>query len=1136
MIPSTNTKLLVSEDWKKIYQSFKNADFKSYDFETLRRTMIAYLQENYPEDFNDYIESSEYIALVDLIAYLGQNLSFRIDLNARENFLETAQRRDSILRLAQLVSYVPTRNTPASGFLKLNSIATTDNVFDGAGNNLANTTVLWNDPTNSNWYQQFIGIINSAIPGSFVFGKPYDRKIIDGILTEQYRLSSTNSDVPIYSFNKNINGTAMNFEIVPASFSETTSIYEEPPRPANTFSFLYRNDNQGPNSANTGFFVHFRQGNLNRSTFSLDRPVANEIIGINSTNINNSDVWLWQLDGNGGYSTLWSRVPDVVGNNIIYNSIDKNERNIYSVTSRDQDQIDLNFADGSFGNLPKGQFVIYYRQSNGLTYVIKPEQMGGIVVEIPYTNKQGQSHSLTLNMGLRYTVTNSAATETNASIQSKAPQAFYTQNRMVTAEDYNIAPLTLGSDILKVKSVNRVSSGLSKYFDLSDVSGKYSKTNIFAADGIIYKNNHEQIFEFNVTNKNEILAILKQKLEPIVASPALRSFYFDQYDRPSLSGYGVWQSPVIGQPRGYFLGQSTELSGPLNVGSSTSNNLSYITTGALVKFSAPAGKYFSSTGKLVSYAGNNTTNYLWAKVLQVIGNGSNDGQGALDDGTGPIILSNYVDSGAIAVEIIPNFINVLSTAFENELVNLCINKRNFGLSFNKLTRTWNIVVDTNIDLINPFSLIYQGNVENSNRDASWLIAFTWTGNNYKVRYRITDYIFESEKETAFFIDNDSINYDFVSDTVVKDQVSILSFNTISTGTTSLNKDYQWQIDGSIIEPDGYVEPKKVRVSFYDYDNAGQITDPDSFNNIVEPASTSTNVNGNLHNFVYFKTSADGLRYQLQDSNLFTPFPNPDVVVGTPDDGALYYFYDPDYNIVKSYSADLAGTLDPWVYEPDYFAYPGRSNLKFHYIHNSGEDRRIDPSKSNIIDVYLLTASYDTAYRSWLITKTGTEPMVPTSQSLEQNYGGKLDLIKSISDEIVFQPVKYKVLFGDLADINLQAKFKAVKNPAIPVSDNELKSRILSAIQVFFSLENWDFGQSFYFSELATYVMNTMTPDITNFVIVPKSNNNFGSLYEVACLTNELFINGATANDIEIISAITANQLKTSSIVTNSGNQ
>jgi hypothetical protein len=65
-------------------------------------------------------------------------------------------------------------------------------------------------------------------------------------------------------------------------------------------------------------------------------------------------------------------------------------------------------------------------------------------------------------------------------------------------------------------------------------------------------------------------------------------------------------------------------------------------------------------------------------------------------------------------------------------------------------------------------------------------------------------------------------------------------------------------------------------------------------------------------------------------------------------------------------------------------------------------------------------------------------------------------------------------------------------------------------------------------------MNLLTPDITNFVIVPKSNNNFGSLYEISCLSNEIFISGATASDIEIVDAITASQLKSSSIVTTSG--
>ena len=399
-IPATNSKILVAEDWVKIYQSFRNADFQSYDFETLRRSMINYLEQTYPEDFNDFIDSSEYMALVELIAYLGQNLSFRIDLNARENFLETAQRRDSILRLAQLVSYVPTRNVPASGQLKIVGISTTDNVIDNSGTNLANSTISWNDPTNSNWYSQFITIMNSTMAGSYVFGKPYGRDTISGILTEEYRINSANTDVPVYGFSKNIGGTTMDFEIVPATFLNKPYIYEKAPVPGNSISVLYQNDNSGAGSANTGFFMHFKQGVMSATGFSIDTPVPNEIVGINVSNINDTDTWLWQLDANRNYSTLWAKVPAVTGNNIIYNTLNQNQRTIYSVTSRDQDQIDLNFADGSFGNLPKGQFQFFYRVSNGLSYSIRPEQMSGISLQIPYYNKSGQQHTLTLTLAL----------------------------------------------------------------------------------------------------------------------------------------------------------------------------------------------------------------------------------------------------------------------------------------------------------------------------------------------------------------------------------------------------------------------------------------------------------------------------------------------------------------------------------------------------------------------------------------------------------------------------------------------------------------------------------------------------------------------------------------------------------------
>ena len=1123
MIPATNSQLLVGEDWKKIYQSFRSADFKSYDFETLRRTMIQYLQDNYPEDFNDFIDSSEYIALIDLIAYLGQNLSFRIDLNARENFLETAQRRDSILRLAQLVSYNPKRNTPANGFLKVTAVSTSDNVYDSNGTNLANTVIGWNDPTNPDWYQQFVNIMNSTMLSNF--GNPAAKRTIDGIGTEQYKVRTSNADVSLFNFSKNINGTPMSFDIVPSTFDGKDYVYEAAPEPASAFSLIYKNDNQGSGSVNTGFFCHFRQGTLNVARFNLDNPVPNEVIGVNTPNINDTDVWLWQLDTNGNFDTLWTKVPSLVGNNIIYNSVNKNVRSIFAVTSREDDQVDLNFADGVFGDLPKGDFRLFYRQSNGLTYVIKPEQMSGIIISVPYTNSIGQQHTLQLTLSLQYTVTNSSGPESNASIQQKAPQAYYLQNRMITAEDYNIGPLTAGSDILKVKSVNRISSGLSKYFDISDISGRYSRTNIFGSDGILYKETKELNFEFAFASRSQIVSVIKNTLAPLVSSPDLRSFYFNNYRRPDVASLAlIWNevNKTPGQSRGYFSNNT----GNFSVGTYSQSNLKYMLPGSTVKFVPPSGKYFDSKHALKTTpvggipAGGKS--YIWATVVQVIGDGSNGGLGALDDGTGPVIFSSRVPQGAIPEEILPRFVSILPYSVENEIANICMTQRNFGLTIDETTREWNIILNSNLDTINPFSLTNQNNIEDAGLDASWVFAFIWTGKNYKVKYRTLNYIFESEQETAFFVDNSSVNYDFVTGTVIKDKVDVLSINSAPGLSTSLGVDQSWQINSEITETDGYVDPKKVQVSFYDYNNSGQITDPDIFENIVGTG------------FVYFKKDADGQRYSLTDVEI-TPYATEEefntIDRSSIEDGALFYFYDPSMDVVKYWSS-LNAKL---IYTDEYFGRSGRSDLKFHYVHNSGDEKRIDPSKSNIIDVYVLTTSYDNEVRSWLLGNTSTEPKAPTSQALEQNYAEALNPIKAISDELVFHPVKYKVLFGSNANINLQATFKAVRNSERTTTDNDIKTRILTAINNFFSLENWDFGQSFYFSELATYVMNELTPDITNFVIVPKGNVSFGSFYEVACQSDEIFVSGAAVSDIEVIDAITASQLKSSSsIVTTSG--
>ena len=205
-ITTRQSSLLVAEDWTKLYQTFRNADFQSYDYETLRKSMVDYLRLYYPEDFNDFIESSEFIALIDLIAFLGQSLAFRGDLNARENFIDTAQRRDSVLKLARLISYNPKRNIPASGFLKVDSVSTTETVYDSNGLNLSGLVINWTDSANDNWQEQFTTVVNASLNANQAVGKPSNSQLLNGITTEEYQINLISNITATFAFSATIEG------------------------------------------------------------------------------------------------------------------------------------------------------------------------------------------------------------------------------------------------------------------------------------------------------------------------------------------------------------------------------------------------------------------------------------------------------------------------------------------------------------------------------------------------------------------------------------------------------------------------------------------------------------------------------------------------------------------------------------------------------------------------------------------------------------------------------------------------------------------------------------------------------------------------------------------------------------------
>jgi hypothetical protein len=1132
-ITDRQNRLLVAEDWRRIYQSFRNADFQSYDFENLRRVMISYIRENYPEDFNDYIESSEYLALIDLIAFLGQSIAYRVDLNSRDNFLELAERRESVLRLARLLSYNVKRNIPGSGLLKITSVQTTQNILDSNNRNLTGQVITWNDPSNPNWYDQFIKVINAALPSTRQFGSPEDKATIYGIPTEQYRFQSSNLDVPIFNFDKNIDGRNMSFEITSSTFQNSDEIYEEPPALGNRFAFLYRNDGKGNASSNTGFFMLFKQGQLNQGTFTFTQPAPNETLDIDANNINDTDVWLYKLSQGNAEVEYWKKLSSVEGNNVIYNSLEKSIRNFYTVITRSNDRVTLQFSDGVFGNIPLGKFRVYYRTSEGISYTINPRDMRNISIEIPYISNFSKPETVILSLSLVTSVNNSAEPESSADIKKKAPATYYTQNRMITAEDYNISPFSVSQQVMKVKSVNRSSSGISRYFDLVDPTGKYSKTNLFADDGVVYKEEYIDSFQFKFDTKSDIESVILNQLYDFMSKTTLRDYYYNKFTKILTSDLNVSWTEITSETNlsTGFLKNNVTSSVALKLGTYTTTLLKSVLPGSILKFQAPNGYYFNKLkdNALTTDNGFGTVKYIYSKVVYVAGDGTNGGTGVLTDGTGAVKLNDIVPSSALLTSIVAPFKTTLNQNVISSIIDLVYAHKPFGLRYDQASSAWNIIYEVNLNLTDKFSLGQTGDNTNQKLDSSWLVNFSTDTEYYTVSFRLLRYIFESDKQVRFYFDSSDKIYDTRTNTVEKDKIKVLNVNI--DYSSSLLKNFTVDKDWEIVEEfrglDGYVDTKKIQVSFADSDDDAVVDNPDIFEDIIATSTYSLQNAYVIQELYTIEDQQEDYRYtdNLDEIVLIKNSESELTDLSIFNDGQYFYFVDKD--VVKKLNRDTSEL----VVSLDYRCFIGRDKIKFQYIHNADYESRIDPGLTNLIDVFVLTKQYDKQFREYLDGTRSVMPLPPSTDSLYNMLGGELNKIKTISDEIIYHPARYKVLFGSNASIDLQAIFKVVKNNEIVISDNDIKSKVISAVNEFFAIDNWDFGDNFYFTELSTYVMNKLATNIVNFLIVPKKQGlTFGSLLEIKSEKDQIFVSSATIDDVEIISSVTASRIKSSGTI------
>lgn len=864
--------LLSAEDYKKIFKAYNFIDYTSYDFDSLKQALITYIQTYYPENFVDYTESSEFIAIIELIAYLGTSLAFRADVNSRENFIDTAERRESIIRLAQMVNYVPRRNVAASGLFKVSSVRTNQLLTDANGLAINDTAIYWNDPNNADWFDQYIQILNAAFNRLNPFGRPSKSGTIGSIPTDLYQLNNILRLNVAYQVSVTINGQQYPIDVCNPDFIDGGAIFERDPDPSNSFNFIYRNDGLGSASANSGFFLYFKQGTLINLDANFEYPVPNRLYDIDIQNINQDDVYVQETDSQGNVVTKWKKVPAISGENIIYNSIQHSERNIFQVITGANDTVSIRFADGNFGNIPTGLIRTWVRPSANQSLIIRPDNAKGLQLDIPYIGVDNQQYILSIIFDLEQTIGNATPTETNEQIRQRAPEVFSTQSRMVNGSDYNVLPLIYGNQLLKVHAINRTYSGHSRYIDTNDPTGFHKDIIVLGDDGALFRDSedsHVQIVR-DLSNETNIKSVVVNSVSSLLKDTNLFSFFYDEYltqfekevrvDVTSSSiGYSLLELSNPNQATLYWKTVPSKFKNDTGYFSDINGNPSSLSND-FSGVNRPWG--FIKAGSVIEVVEpTDPTNLLSVSVSNVIQQGIPTVTSSTDPYSilGPVELGKEVQTLATVAKVYPMFRNTLTTQ-EIALIEAAVDDgKSFWLYYNLIADTWGVVAETTTIIIPQISspFVYPtpatGTIHSTWNTPDCGLLYVKIANNnqdnittYDLTARGRVYVFESYKDVRFYWDSVSPVIDSATNRALKDTITVMPYiNTNSmvdnnvpnpallTSTTSYIKTpVAFNISGVFAQDDGYVDNSKIKVRLVDNDLDGVADNPGKFASIV----------------------------------------------------------------------------------------------------------------------------------------------------------------------------------------------------------------------------------------------------------------------------------------------------------------
>jgi len=81
--------------------------YTNQDFWSMKSRLVNFIFEKFPDDFNDFVESSLAVMITENFAFLADIISFKLDQYINELFIDTVTESENMFRLCKLVGYNP---------------------------------------------------------------------------------------------------------------------------------------------------------------------------------------------------------------------------------------------------------------------------------------------------------------------------------------------------------------------------------------------------------------------------------------------------------------------------------------------------------------------------------------------------------------------------------------------------------------------------------------------------------------------------------------------------------------------------------------------------------------------------------------------------------------------------------------------------------------------------------------------------------------------------------------------------------------------------------------------------------------------------------------------------------------------